>query len=152
VTEPVLAAVSLEQARELVDAMVAEMSARYGGDGASPIDGTEFEPPYGVFLLATVDGTPVASGGLRHLHGTTGEIKRMYADPAHRGRGHARRLLRALVDHARQVGLEEVWLETGTKQPEAIALYESEGFRPIAAYGYYKDEPLSRCYGLQLSP
>ena len=36
------------------------------------------------------------------------------------------------------------------KQPEAIGLYESEGFTPIAGYGFYQGEPLSRCYGLRL--
>jgi putative acetyltransferase len=79
-----------------------------------------------------------------------GEIKRMYAAPAVRGRGIARALLRALLDHARDNGLGEVWLETGTLQPEAISLYESEGFTAIEKYGYYKDEDLSRCYGIRL--
>ncbi len=37
-------------------------------------------------------------------------------------------------------------LETGLRQPEAIALYESHGYTPIPNYGFYRESPLSRCY------
>jgi putative acetyltransferase len=145
-----LRAVAFEDAVHLTGPMVAEMSERYGGNGASPAEGSDFLPPYGVFLVASLEGADVACGGLRRLDNGIGEIKRMYAAPAVRGRGIARALLRALLDHARDNGLGEVWLETGTLQPEAISLYESEGFTPIEKYGYYKDEDLSRCYGIRL--
>ena len=141
--------VAYADALGLADAMTAELATRYGGRGASPVDPSHFDPP-GVFLVASVDGVDAACGGLRVLREGVGEVKRMYADPAHRGRGLARSVLRALVDHARAGGLQEVWLETGLKQPEAIALYESEGFTPVEAYGHFRDEPLSRCYGLRL--
>jgi hypothetical protein len=36
-------------------------------------------------------------------------------------------------------------LETGLKQPEAIALYESEGYLPTPKFGYYRHEELSVC-------
>lgn len=130
--------------------MEAELSVRYGGGGASPASASDFAPPYGVFLVAAVDGVDVACGGLRALSDGVGEVKRMYCDPAHRGRGLARGLLQALLDHARSVGLREVRLETGTLQPEAIALYVSEGFTPISAYGHFADEPLSRCFARTL--
>jgi putative acetyltransferase len=74
----------------------------------------------------------------------------MYVAPSHRGQGVSRLVLRALLDHARAVGLAEVWLETGVRQPEAISLYESEGFTPIAAYGFYKENAESRCFRLVL--
>jgi GNAT superfamily N-acetyltransferase len=142
--------VPFEEAEHLTGPMVAELSERYGGDGASPTDGSDFLPPYGVFLVAAVEGVDVACGGLRLLRDEIGEVKRMYAAPSFRGRGIARSLLRELLAHARGAGLREVWLETGTLQPEAIALYESEGFTPIEKYGYYKAEDLSRCYAVRL--
>jgi putative acetyltransferase len=145
-----LRSVTFDDARPLTDALVHELSERYGGEGASPADGADFLPPYGVFLVAEVDGVAVACGGLRLLAPGVGEVKRMYASPAVRGRGLARHVLTALLEHARSVGLREVWLETGTLQPEAIALYESEGFTPIVSYGHYKDEPLSRCFARRL--
>jgi GNAT superfamily N-acetyltransferase len=100
--------------------------------------------------VAALDGADVACGGVRQLAPGIGEVKRMYVVPSARGRGLSRLLLRALVEHAVAVGLGELWLETGTAQPEAMALYESEGFEPIAPYGQYRDEPDSRCYRLVL--
>ena len=42
-------------------------------------------------------------------------------------------------------------LETGLKQPEAIALYESAGYVPVVGFGYYKDSPTARYYGKPLT-
>lgn len=140
--------VPFAEAASLVDAQIAELSARYGEEGASPVDGADFDPPHGAFLVARVGGVDVGCGGLRPLSAEVGEVKRMYADPMVRGQGVGRALLRALLDHARAVGLREVWLETGVRQPEAMALYVSEGFAPIEPYGHYKDHPESRCYRL----
>ena len=142
-----LRAVPYEEALPLAEAMSAEMQVLYEDDeGASPADPTDFLPPVGTFLVGSVDGVPVACGGLKPLSDGVGEIKRMYVVPDRRGNGHSRTLLRALVQHAREVGLREVWLETGTRQTPAVALYESEGFEPIPPYGYWKDHPETLCY------
>ena len=142
--------VALEDAAALTAALEAELSLRYGGGEASTVDAADFLPPYGLFLVARVGQEDVACGGLRTLAAGTGEIKRMYTAPAARGQGVARTLLRALLDHARSADLQEVRLDTGTLQPEAIGLYESEGFGRIEPYGLFKDEPLARCYALSL--
>ncbi len=143
--------VAFAEAGGLTDAMVEEMKALYEDDeGASPAASDDFLPPVGVFLVGAVGGLDVACGGLRPLSAGLGEIKRMYVDPAHRGRGHSRTVLRGLVAHAREVGLHEVWLETGTRQPAAIGLYVAEGFTPIPPFGYYIDHPETLCYALAL--
>ena len=134
----------------LVDAMGVELAQRYGDGGLSPAEAQQFSPP-GVFLLAERDGTVVGCAGLRVLEPGVGEVKRMYVDLAVRGRGVARELLAALVQHARDSGLERLLLETGSEQPEAVALYESEGWTPVPAYGHYADDPRTRCYGLALA-
>lgn len=136
-------------ALRLVDAMGEELSARYGDGGLSPASPEQFRAP-GTFLLAELDGTPVGCGGLRLKEPGVGEVKRMYVDPAARGCGVARALLGALVDHARAQGLSRLLLETGTEQPEALALYESEGWSPVPAFGHYAHDPRTRCYGLRL--
>jgi hypothetical protein len=41
-------------------------------------------------------------------------------------------------------------LETGLRQPEAMALYEREGYAPAEKFGVYRDEPGSRCYARPL--
>lgn len=136
-------------AMRLITAMGDEIAARYGDGGLSPAAPQEFSSP-GVFLLVELSGAAVGCGGVRPRGADEGELKRMYVDPAARGRGLARMLLTALVAHARDVGMLRLLLETGTEQPEAIALYESEGWQSVPAFGHYAADPRTRCYGLDL--
>jgi GNAT superfamily N-acetyltransferase len=141
---------SYVEAEPLVAALGAELHERYGGGPASVAHPEDFVPPYGVFLVVSQDGRDVACGGVRRLDDGIGEVKRMYVVPEARGQGISRLLLKALVERASELGYGELWLETGTAQPEAMALYESAGFARIASYGQYKDYPDSRCYRLVL--
>jgi GNAT superfamily N-acetyltransferase len=119
----------------------------------------QFAPPEGAFLLA-LEGPaeePVGIGGWRFRpdvtalgRSTAAEVKRMYVVPAARGRGWARRLLAALEASARDAGADVMVLETGTAQPEAIALYESSGYVPVDGFGYYRDSPTVRYFGKPL--
>jgi GNAT superfamily N-acetyltransferase len=129
------------RARALEDAMLTETAQRYRSGRPGPVDGAEFDPPDGAFVLAVADGTPVGCGGFRRLGPSEAEIKRMYVVPSHRGKAVARRLLRFLEEHAAAAGYTESWLETGTEQPEAVSLYVSSGYRPIPPYGEFKDDP-----------
>jgi GNAT superfamily N-acetyltransferase len=137
-------------AQQLIDEVQQEYVARYGGPDETAVDGAEFAAPYGAFVIARAHGEAVGCGGLRRHDPSVVEIKRMFVRAAHRRRGHARALLRALEDRARRSGYSRVVLETGMAQPEAIALYESEGYRPIAGFGHYAGEPLSRSFGKDL--
>jgi GNAT superfamily N-acetyltransferase len=115
-------------------------------------------PPVGLYLIA-YDGQdrPVATGGWRsqdasdegYLDGDA-EIKRMYVTPAARGLGLARRILTELETDARAAGRTRMVLETGTKQPEAVALYASSGYEPCAKFGYYRFHELSLCFAKPL--
>ena len=62
----------------------------------------------------------------------------------------AARLLRALEADAAALGFRCVQLETGLRQPEAIALYEAEGFRRIPSFGQYENDELSVCFAKDL--
>ena len=130
----------------LVEALLAEYVVRYGGHGGDQPSPDEFTAPGGAFVIAFLGETPVGCGGLRRLTPEVGEIKRMYVEPGARGKGVGRTILRALERHARESGYAALRLETGARQPEAIALYESEGYLPIEPYGYYRESPLSRCF------
>jgi GNAT superfamily N-acetyltransferase len=146
-------------ARTLEQACSEDIRVRYGGDEPEEeLDATPFDPPLGAFVVALleVDGgdrLPVGCGGIRPVAGVeaTCELKRMYVDPDARGRGIARSLLERLEEEAIGLGYSTMWLETGTEQPEAISLYESHGYEPIAGFGRYKDEPKSRSFGRSLS-
>ncbi|MEO6510062.1 MAG: GNAT family N-acetyltransferase [Nocardioides sp.] len=141
-------------AQRLVEEVQAEYVVRYGGRDDTPIDPRAFEPPHGLFLVAYRAGVPVATGAWRRrddveAFGTrrTAEVKRMYVTPDARGTGLARRLLARLEDTAAHVGLAAMVLETGTAQPEAMALYETSGYARIESFGHYQWSPSNRCYG-----
>ncbi|MER8005848.1 GNAT family N-acetyltransferase [Streptomyces sp. NPDC094149] len=144
---------------KLNDEVQAEYHARYGDGGdATFLDPADFEPPNGVYLIVyDLDDTPVATGGWRsqdsngegNLDGDA-ELKRMFVVEAMRGRGVARRILAALEEDARAAGRARMVLETGTKQPEAIALYTSSGYEPCGKFGYYRHYEASRCFAKAL--
>ncbi|MEV5553974.1 GNAT family N-acetyltransferase [Nonomuraea wenchangensis] len=129
--------------------MQAELAARYD------MPDQETEPPtadtISVFLIARDSGGGATGcGALRLLGEGRAEIKRMYVIPEARGTGVATRILRVLEDHARGRGTASVVLSAGVKQPDAIRFYEREGYQPIDGYGPYADEPLARCFTLEL--
>ncbi|WP_411149275.1 GNAT family N-acetyltransferase [Streptomyces sp. A30] len=144
---------------KLNDQVQAEYHLRYGDGGdATPLGPSDFDPPNGIYLIAyDEDGTPVATGGWRcqdtngegNLDGDA-EVKRMYVIDAMRGRGLARRMLAALEEDARAAGRRRMVLETGTEQPEAIALYTSSGYEPCGKFGYYRHFESSRCFAKEL--
>jgi GNAT superfamily N-acetyltransferase len=107
-----------------------------GAAGASWVEVHEMEPPGGAFLLLCEGDEAVACGGLRTLDARAGlgEIKRMYVVPGARRRGHARRLLAALEEAAREAGLTQLRLDTNAQQPEALELYAACGYAEIVDY------------------
>lgn len=134
-----------------------EYVERYGGPDDTPVDVTQFDAPYGRFLLGYLDDAPAATGGWRAQDASPegfadgdAELKRMYVVPQARGKGLARRMLAELERDAAAAGRTRMVLETGTMQPEAIALYTSCGYTPVAKFGHYKDSPLSVCLGKSL--
>jgi hypothetical protein len=60
-------------------------------------------------------------------------------------------MLEHLESAARAAGAEVMILETGTAQPEAMALYVAAGYEPVEPFGLYRDSPRNRCYGRRLS-
>ena len=125
---------------------------RYGVHDVSPTDPAEFRAPQGLFAVAyDASGAPVATGGWRMLGEGRAEVRRMYVRASARGQGHARRVLGWLEQTARTAGCSRMVLETGTPQPEAIALYRSSGYTEIDPFGYYADDPKSVFLGKQLA-
>ena len=51
-----------------------------------------------------------------------------------------------LEDDARARGWARVVLETGTGQPEAVRLYEREGYQAMPQFGDYIGEATSLCF------
>ena len=73
----------------------------------------------------------------------SGEMKRVYIDPAHRGQRLGEKLLAALEDEAFSRSCHTLRLETGISQPAAVRLYERCGYQTCAAFSPYVEDPLS---------
>jgi GNAT superfamily N-acetyltransferase len=123
-------------ALELLAAGRAEIAARKAEE-----PGGEPRPPLNVamrsdteILVAYAGEAPVGLGCLRTVGLRTGEIKRMYVIPAHRGAGVGRRLLEELDRRARELGFEAVRLDTHDRLVEANRLYAAVGYREIPDY------------------
>jgi GNAT superfamily N-acetyltransferase len=132
-------------AQALIEALNADLRARYPGDGSHyfRLDADEVRPGRGAFVVAYAADTPVGCGAVRVIDAGVAEIKRMYVVPRVRGRGIARRMLERLEGEARALGVTKLMLETGTQQPEAIALYSNTGFSPTGPFGDYPPSPLN---------
>jgi GNAT superfamily N-acetyltransferase len=70
----------------------------------------------------------------------------MYVRPDYLGRKIGELILRDLEVRARERGAVRVRLETGTRQPEAVRLYENAGYRLIPNFGDYVDAKASLCF------
>jgi ribosomal protein S18 acetylase RimI-like enzyme len=145
-------------AMALIAAVQGEYVVRYGGEDETPLEPAMFHPPRGSFFVGYSDGRPAVSGAWRRRDDvealgstSTAEIKRMYVAPAARGRGLARAMLAHLERTAFEAGASVSILETGTLQPEAIALYESSGYVEVPKFGFYCHATESRCYAKRLS-
>lgn len=75
----------------------------------------------------------------------------MYVPPDNRSRGIATKVLLELESWAREMAFTRCVLETGLKQPEAIHLYEKNGYERIPNYGQYIDVGNSVCFGKEIT-
>jgi GNAT superfamily N-acetyltransferase len=127
---------------------VDELNRRYGGDQTGDEEPlADYDVPAGFYLVARDASGHLAGGvavrSLAHLSSGLCEIKRLWVRPDLRRQKVAARLLLAAEDLARRRGYREIFLETGWAQPEAIALYENEGWTRVeegpAGAAHYPD-------------
>ncbi len=136
--------------QRLVQLLDAELAVRDGAEHA-------FYAPFNkITLLQTVVVAyeltePVGCGAIRAYQDGVMEVKRMFVPEAKRGHGIASEILRELEGWAAALGAQKCILETGKKQPEAIALYEKRGYDKIANYGQYQSVENSVCFAKTLS-
>jgi GNAT superfamily N-acetyltransferase len=85
----------------LVADFFAEIAGRYPGfdpanQPSAPLHAFTAEHG-GVFLIASLDGSPVGCAGLQRLDATTGEVRRVFVREVGRRRGVSRAMLEALI-------------------------------------------------------
>ena len=131
------------EARALLDAGAAYAASLYPAESNHLLDVDALRRPNVAFLMSRIDGRAVGCGAVVDHHAEYGEVKRLYVAPEARGKGVGARLLEMLEATARGRGLGLIRLETGTRQPEALALYRRMGYRDIPPFGEYQPDPLS---------
>jgi GNAT superfamily N-acetyltransferase len=147
-------------ARSLVAALIVDVEERYAGDEEPDdpeaewaLEVADVTPPRGVFLVAYLDDRPVGCGALRPLPEAgagVAEIKRMFTSPSARRRGVSRAVLASLESEAAGFGYRRLQLQTGLRQPEAMALYGASGYRRIPNFGRWAASELTACFAKDL--
>lgn len=97
-------------------------------------------------VIAYENDKPIACGAIKEYAPSVMEVKRMYTSPESRGRGIAGEVLSELEIWAAELSFKKCILETGKKQPEAIRLYEKNGYKVIPNYGQYAEVENSVCF------
>jgi len=135
---------------ELVRHLDAELAERDGDEHAFYAQFNKIAKLKHV-VLAYEHGKALGCGAIRGLESGDIEIKRMFVPLENRGQGIATKVLVELEDWAREMSFTRGVLETGLKQPEAIRLYEKNGYERIPNYGQYIDVGNSVCFGKDLA-
>ncbi len=132
-------AVDSPGAQSIINAAQDELDRRYGLDDTDQghLHDEDMVPPRGAFIVARCEGhlaggVAVRSIGLKEHH--YGEIKRLWVRPDLRRSGVAALMMGAIEDTSRQLGLVQLYLETGSLQPEAHAFYLKTGWQRVDAF------------------
>ena len=141
---------SYEDFKKLVLLLDEELAQRDGKEHAFYDQFNKIENINNV-IVAYAGQQPVAAGAFKKFSPDAVEIKRMFVKPDFRERGIAFQVLQQLENWAAELGYSCCILETGKKQPEAIALYKKSGYKVIPNYGQYKTVSNSVCMQKEIS-
>ncbi len=131
--------------KELVRHLDAELRIRDGEDAEFYSQFNKIDTIKHV-VVAYIGDAAVGCGALRPYEIGTVEVKRMFVPATMRGQGVATRILSGLESWAIELGFKRCILETGHKQPEAIALYAKNGYHTIPNFGQYESVENSVCF------
>jgi putative acetyltransferase len=127
----------------MLEKLDAYFGALYPAESNHLMDVASLMHPDVVFLVARDQHGAAAGCGAYVDRGGYGEVKRMYVDASLRGHGTGGKLLAGVIQRATDAGLSSLKLECGVSQPEAISLYQRDGFTLCAPFGDYQSDPLS---------
>ena len=84
-------------------------------------------------VLEDAGGKIIGTVGIYAMKGHMCELRKMYLNPNHRGKGYGKMLLDHAIDKAKELGFTSMILETASALKEAISLYRKYGFKPYKA-------------------
>jgi putative acetyltransferase len=119
------------------------MAALYPAESNHLVDIDALAQPHVHVLVAREEGRALGCGAFVLGADGQAEMKRVFVDPTARGKGVARAIMAALEREAVSLGVTLMQLETGIRQPEAIALYRKFGYVERGPFGAYQPDPLS---------
>lgn len=123
-----------------------DLYQRYPADEVHLVDFTDPSINEIVFIVAYLNEVPVGCGAIRPIDAESTELKRFFVELSLRKQGIAKRMLDFLENQAKELGFNNIKLETGAAQPEAVNFYEKYGYLAIAKFGEYVDCESSLCY------
>jgi putative acetyltransferase len=97
-------------------------------------------------IVAYENDRPLSCGAIREYSPSIMEVKRMYTILESRGKGIATKVLNELEKWASELAYQKCILETGKRQPDAIWLYQKNGYKSIPNYGKYVVMENSVCF------
>lgn len=130
---------------ELVKLLDADLAIRDGDDHAFYAQFNKTNMLKHV-LVGYENSIAVACGAIKSFNENSMEVKRMFVLPSHRNKGYASTILKGLEQWAKELGFHTCVLETGKNQPEAIQLYQKNGYHIIPNYGQYIGVENSVCF------
>lgn len=131
--------------QKLVAELDADLKTRDGEDHAFYAQFNKIDAIKHV-IVAYENEIAIGCGAIKAFASDTMEVKRMYVSPTKRGLGIASTILNELEVWAKELHNKKCVLETGNKQPEAIALYLKSGYQIISNYGQYEGVENSMCF------
>jgi putative acetyltransferase len=131
--------------RALIARHLSGMHEHSPPESVHALDVEKLKDPAVTFWSAWIGGEIAGCGALKRLDGERGEIKSMRVADKFLGKGVGRAILEHIVAEARRLGLQSLWLETGSAEAfrPALALYASTGFKRCGPFEGYADDPFS---------
>jgi ribosomal protein S18 acetylase RimI-like enzyme len=138
-------------ALELIGELDNELLQRYPSSSINTLDLDKITNESGLFLVGYISEIAVACCSLCEIEPSVGEIKRVFVKPQYRRKRIAEDMMEYLEERAVECGFKILRVETGVKQPEAIAMYQKLGYYDIAKYGEYINDSNSICMEKRLT-
>lgn len=105
---------------------------------------TVFEHPKSAYWVLEEDGKIIGGGGIfptANLPEATCELVKLYLYPEARGKGLGKALMDKCFESAKQLGYENIYLESMPELNQAVSMYERMGFEhqcsPLGNSGHF---------------
>ncbi|MCV9930303.1 GNAT family N-acetyltransferase [Flavobacterium sp. LS1R49] len=137
-----------KKALPITEKLSENLYIRFGSDGKNSFQDWQNYNSKFVFVIAQIDNEIVGCGAIRPISETMGEVKRMYSKYPRKRIGQT--ILSFLETRAKEIGYEELILETRIQNQEATQFYQKSNYKIIPNYGKYVNNTKAICFGKNL--